>query len=168
MGLLRLSGALLVPALLLGAGRERLPPPTKVEARLEAIAETHLLMEGLADPNFHGLERLLAEKPAEAQAWAFARGRALLLAETGNLLMLRPPKGTQAQPIWFQRAIDLRRQATELAQALAKKDFPGSRAALVEMANSCNRCHQAFRIPTEIVPFAPPKEPPAKTSGPGT
>ena len=33
--------------------------------------------------------------------------QALLLAETANLLMLRPPKN-QGQPVWFERATDLR------------------------------------------------------------
>ena len=39
------------------------------------------------------IERLLSQKPADVQSWTFARGQALLIAETGNLLMLRPPKG---------------------------------------------------------------------------
>ena len=28
-----------------------------------------------------------------------------------------------------------------------------SRAAFVNLANVCNRCHQAFRVAVEIVPF---------------
>jgi hypothetical protein len=157
------GGALLLLALLL-AGGAGWGQETKLMPKLEAVAETHLLMEGLANPNFRGLERLLSEKPTETQAWVFGRGQALLLAETANLLMLRPPKSAQAQPVWFQRAAELRRQATGLAQVLAKRDYQGSRAAFVELANSCNRCHQAFRIQAEIVPFAPPKEPAAKTT----
>src|SRR5262249_47946383 len=61
--------------------------------KLEAVAETRLLMEGMAQPNLRGLDRLLSkEKPGGDEAWKFARGQALLLAETGNLLMLRPPR----------------------------------------------------------------------------
>src|SRR5262245_54671463 len=55
--------------------------------RLEAVAETRLLMEGLSNANFRGLERILKEKPAANDAWTFARGQALLIAETGNLLL---------------------------------------------------------------------------------
>ena len=49
-------------------------------------------MEGLANPNLRGLGKILAEKPADAEAWGFARGQALLVAETGNLLLMRPPR----------------------------------------------------------------------------
>src|SRR5258708_2326017 len=67
-------------------------PVNKPAPRLEPVAETRLLMEGLNQANFRGLERLLRQKPAEAEAWSFARGQALLIAETGNLLLIRPPR----------------------------------------------------------------------------
>ena len=95
--------------------RPNLPPPrlvldappssTRLTPKLEAVAETRLLMEGLAQANFRGLERLLAEKPGEVKTWTFARGQALLIAETGNLLMLRPPKAQRRpHPNCFWRA----------------------------------------------------------------
>src|SRR5262249_46509538 len=96
----------------------------KVSPKLQPIAETKLLMEGLAHANFPGLERLLKTKPAEQQTWTFARGQALLIAETANLLMLRPPR-TQGQPVWFERSMDLRATATQLAQTIAKRDYDG-------------------------------------------
>jgi hypothetical protein len=133
-------------------------PGTKVTPKLEPIAETKLLMEGLAHTNFRGIERILTDKPADIQPWVFARGQALLLAETGNLLMLRPPKN-QGQPIWFERATDLRKQATQLALSLAQRDYTASRAGLQQVAGTCNRCHQTFRIDAEIVPFAQPPPP---------
>jgi cytochrome c556 len=131
---------------------------TKVQPKLEPIAETKLLMEGLAYANFRGLERILNEKPADVQAWTFARGQALLIAEAGNLFMLRPPKDAKAQPVWFERSMELRTQATQLARAIASKDFDGSKRGLVNLANSCNRCHKTFRVTAEIVPFAPNPE----------
>jgi hypothetical protein len=62
--------------------------------------------------------------------------------------------------------MDLRKAATAVARATASQDFTRSRSTFVELANSCNRCHQAFRVNVEIVPFqeAPPAPPPAKTS----
>jgi hypothetical protein len=133
-------------------------PNPKVTPKLEPVAETKLLMEGLAHANFRGLEKLLREPPANVQSWTFARGQALLIAETANLLMLRPPKN-QGQPVWFERAADLRKQATQLAQALAQTDYAASRAEFKQLAVTCNRCHQTFRVDVEIVPFAmpPPK-----------
>jgi hypothetical protein len=138
------------------AGHGQTPAPgTKITPRLEPVAETRLLMEGLAHANFRGLERLLTQEPAEEQAWKFARGQALLLAETANLLMLRPPKN-QGQPLWFERATELRSQATKLALALAQRDYAASRAGLKQVAATCNRCHHTFRVDVEVAPFAPP------------
>src|SRR4051794_12862582 len=113
-------------------------PARPAAPRLEPVAETRLLMEGLAQPNFKGLDRLLKAEPAEADAWKFARGQALLLAETGNLLMLRPPKGPQAEEAWMGRATDLRETASQLARATAARDYAKSRPALGAVAASCN------------------------------
>jgi hypothetical protein len=134
-------------------------PPGKVTPKLEAVAETRLLMEGLAVPNFRGADRLLRSKPANLEDWTFIRGQSLLIAELANLLMLRPPRG-EGQPLWFERAAELREKGRPLARSAAAKDFEGSRINLVQIANSCNRCHQSFRVKVEIVPFAetPEKE----------
>ena len=121
--------------------------------KLEPVAETKLLMEGLAHANFKGLERILTQKPDDNQTWTFARGQALLVAETANLLMLRPPQ-KEGQSVWFEKAMGLRARAVDLAQTLAKKDFDQSRVGLSLVADSCNRCHQSFRVPVQIEPFA--------------
>ncbi len=137
----------------------------RVSPKLEPVAETKLLMEAMAHANFRGLERLLRQKPADVQTWTFARGQALLIAETANLLMLRPPRN-EGQAAWFERAMELRKSATEVARAAANQDYTRSRTTFVALANSCNRCHQAFRVNVEIVPFqeAPAPPPAAKTS----
>jgi len=123
--------------------------------RPEPVAETRLLMEGLAAANLRGLASLLREKPAEAEAWAFARGQALLLAETGNLLLLRPPRTPAAQDAWAARAVELREAATSLARHAAARDYGRSRAALAAVANACNHCHSGFRVPFRADPFPP-------------
>jgi hypothetical protein len=134
--------------------------PGKFMPKLDPVAETRLLMEGLAHPNFRGLERNLTKKEIDDQSWLYARGQALLVAETANLLMLRPPKTPASQPVWFENAMDLRAKATALAQSLGKKDLDRSKAGMVQLAGSCNRCHQAFRVPVDIAPFAPQDESP--------
>lgn len=174
-----MSGKLISRAVLLGAAlglawapwaatqtvRPNLPPPRPVQTqpgtssaprltpKLEPLAETRLLMEGLANSNFRGIEKLLRQQPGDVQTWTFARGQALLIAETANLLMLRPPRTAQAQPVWFQRTMDLRNSAKAVATAAAAQDFPRARTAFVNLANACNRCHQGFRVAVEIVPF---------------
>jgi hypothetical protein len=121
--------------------------------RLIAVAETKLLMEGLTLPNFRGLEKLLQNKPKDVESWTFARGQALLIAETGNLLMLRPPHNP-GEKVWLSRASALRASATALARVLAQRDFDKSRKALGVVATRCNACHQTFRVKVRITPFA--------------
>lgn len=157
--LVRRGALLAVAAALLLAGAQAPGQGAKVTPKLEPIAETKLLMEGLAHANFRGIEQMLSKKPADDRSWTFARGQALLIAETANLLMLRPPKN-EGQPVWFERSMELRKVATALAAAAGSKDYQASRTALVNMANSCNRCHQSFRVPVEIEPFAEKAEAP--------
>ncbi len=125
----------------------------KFSPKLEAVAETKLLMEGINQTNYRGLERLLGQKPGDDETWRFVRGQALLIAETGNLLMLRPPR-SGGQEDWMRRSTELRDSAASLASLADTKDYALSRAALGELANACNRCHQTFRVKTRIGPPA--------------
>src|SRR5882762_2117380 len=81
-----------VGAVFLSFAHSQPQPAKKAPPKLERVAETKLLMERIADPNTKALGKLFAAKPKDAEGWAFARGQALLLAEAGNLLMMRPPK----------------------------------------------------------------------------
>jgi len=119
--------------------------------RFEAVAETRLLMEGLANANYRSLSRLLKNKPADAATWGFARGQALLIAETGNLLLLRPPRNS-GRDTWMRLGMDMRDKATAVARAAAAQDYAKSKAALGALTASCNRCHQTFRVKVEVAP----------------
>jgi cytochrome c556 len=148
------------------AAPEKVPAPPKtattVTPRFEVVAETKLLMEGLMMPNYEGLEKILKDKPAEAEAWTFARGQALLIAETGNLLLLRPPRN-QGRDAWMQKAMDMRLAATVMAGSAGNKDLEASRKALKELGTACNKCHQTFRVPVRVGPDAkPPAEGPKR------
>jgi hypothetical protein len=83
----------------------------------------------------------------------YGRGQALLIAETGNLLLLRPPRGRGAEA-WQNRAVALRTAATRLARTLARRDYDGGRKDLTALAAACNGCHKQFRVRTRITPFA--------------
>jgi hypothetical protein len=133
------------------------PPPADKPVQLEPVAETRLLMEGLNLPNFRGLDRLLRERPKDAEAWKFVRGQALLIAEAGNLLLLRPPR-SKGRQTWFSRAAELRDAGRRLAESAAARDYARSRADLVSLANTCNRCHHSFRVKVEVTPFAEPSD----------
>lgn len=124
-------------------------------------------MQGINLPNFEGIEKLLKEKPSEADAWKFLRGQALLIAENGNLLMLRPPHNT-GEAAWLDRAAALRTSAAKLAGVIAERDFVRSRAGLIDLAGVCNDCHASFRVAKRFLPFKDEGgRPRAGKSGPG-
>jgi hypothetical protein len=149
----KLGGVFAVCAAVALAQSGHAQPRTQFVPKLEPVAETKLLMNGLAHPNFKGLERILSQEPAEDQSWTFARGQALLLAETANLLMIRPPRNP-GETTWMERATALRGQAAQLAQTASKKDLEAARADLRRIAESCNSCHQSFKVPVQIEAFA--------------
>src|SRR5262249_5289667 len=104
-----------------------LSAPPRAQPAQEPVVGAQLVVEGPALPNLRGLDRNLRQKPAEAEAWSFLRGQALLVAETGNLLLLRPPKSA-GQDAWNANAAQMRESATRLARAAAERDYERSRA----------------------------------------
>jgi hypothetical protein len=50
----------------------------------------------------------------------------------------------------MQRSTELREASTALARHAANRDHERSRAALRDVANVCNHCHQNFRIPVKV------------------
>jgi hypothetical protein len=127
------------------------PAVPKFEPKFEAVAETRLLMEGLAQPNYDSLGKFLTRNPGDPETWTFARGQAILIAETGNLLLLRPPRN-QGRDTWMKEAMDMRQAATAVARAAGSRDLEKSRAALANLTTACNHCHQTFRIPVRVGP----------------
>jgi hypothetical protein len=131
------------------------PAPTQLAPapiRLEPVAETKLIMEGITQPNFQGLQRNLKEQPGSVEAWAFVRGQALLIAESSNLLLLRPPKNAGAQT-WAELADAERAAGARLARAASARDYVKSRVALADLTNTCNRCHKAFQVQARLDPL---------------
>lgn len=118
----------------------------------EPVAETKLLMEGLLQANVRGLEKNLRQPPTDQETWTFARGQALLIAETGNLLMLRPPR-SEGQDAWLASAAELREKATVLAKSAGTRDAERAKRGLIDLAGTCNRCHQTFRVNVQVTPF---------------
>jgi cytochrome c556 len=54
----------------------------------------------------------------------------------------------------LDRAAELREQATRVAQQAAARDLERCQLALLELAGTCTRCHQSFRVPVQIRAFA--------------
>jgi hypothetical protein len=160
MVLFRAGMLLVLCALLLavsGTAQTTRPPVTgkpatpAVVAKFEVLAETKLLMEGLAHPNYRSLQKLLKTKPPDTETWVFIRGQSLLVAETGNLLLLRPPRNS-GRDTWMKLAMEMRTKAGDVARRAAARDHGNAKKALEVLTTSCNRCHQTFRVPVKVGP----------------
>jgi hypothetical protein len=156
--IIRVAGGVALAGLLLATSGEaqvtvRPSTTTTFTPKFEVLAETRLIMEGLAHSNYRSLQRILKEKPADNDTWVFARGQALILAETGNLLLLRPPKNN-GRDTWMKLAMDMRSRAGNLARQAAARDHVRAQVALVTLTTSCNNCHRTFRIPVKVGPEA--------------
>lgn len=126
-------------------------PAAKFVPKFAVVAETRLLMEGLAHSNYKSIQRLLKSKPADRDTWVFLRGQSLLVAETGNLLLLRPPRNS-GRDTWMKMGMGMRDQAAALARAAAAQNYEQSKAELARLTDSCNRCHTTFRVPVRVAP----------------
>ena len=105
-------------------------------------SDVHEFMEYAFEPFFHALRSALQEAPADKNAWKPVKANALVLAENGNLLMLRgPEENTKA---WNQLAAEMRDQGQRLYQAAKKRDYTASRQQYERFVEKCNACHQAF------------------------
>ncbi len=131
-------------------------PAPKFVPKFEALAETRLIMEGLALSNYRSLNRLLKAEPKDNETWMFARGQALLVAETGNLLLLRPPR-SGGRDTWMKLGMEMRSAAGEVARSAGARDYPRTRRALTGLTDACNRCHTTFRVPVKVAPEVEPK-----------
>ena len=60
-------------------------------------ADMHEFMEYAFEPFFHELKDSMANPPANKKAWVPVKANALVLAEAGNLLMLRGPEEDKAE-----------------------------------------------------------------------
>jgi len=145
---------LLAPAVLLAADAP--PKGNKIKSELagEPVAKTLLLMRGINAPNMDGLASMLRRKPQTPEAWNLIGAQALLIAENGNLLLLRPPR-KKGHDNWLELAVRLRTKGKELAEDAEGQDYASCRTDLKELANTCNRCHRAFNVSLRVNPFTP-------------
>jgi hypothetical protein len=133
-------------------GRDTAPPRAQMRTvpRPEPVADIRLLMLGINLPNYQGIAQRLEQQRQDAESWNILFGQALLIAENGNLLMLRSPPGNGREDTWLDRAAELRSTAVRVARAASDHDGARTRDEFKQLTNVCNRCHQTFRVDVKI------------------
>jgi len=104
--------------------------------------DTHEFMEYVFQPTFGQLKSAMKEKPKDKKGWFAIKSGALILAEGGNLLLLRGPQDDRAE--WNKYAEAVRSHGGALYQAAQKQDFESAPTHYAAMVKSCNACHEQF------------------------
>jgi hypothetical protein len=114
-------------------------PATGVRT-LANVRELHDLM---ISPASDAVFEASSNQPLDAKGWTTARNQALMLAESGNLLMV----GTRLRDNgnWIKMSRAMVDAAALAASAAEKKDAMALEAATDAITVSCMECHRPYR-----------------------
>ena len=123
-------------------GKDAKAAPTSFKDVVPVEQSMHELMEYVFEEPF---KRLKANLPGETHDRAYFRALksdSLILAEGGNMLLMRLPKEDAAA--WAELSLAVRGEATALYQAGRAKDVDAARKLFKSMVLKCNACHDQF------------------------
>lgn len=112
------------------------PQPEPVES------DMHEFMEYQFQPVYLRLKASLAQAPENRAGWKGVKSDSLILAEGGNLLLLRKPEADVAE--WDRYSVETRQHGGELYKAAKASDYANARKHYEAMLVSCNACHTKF------------------------
>lgn len=118
------------------AEAESAAQPTPVEP------DMHEFMEYVFQPNFKALKPAMASEPADKKVWFTIKSSSLILAEGGNLLLMREAQ-TDAED-WAKHSVEVRDFGGKLYRAAQAKDYSTARKNYLSMVKNCNACHEQF------------------------
>ena len=104
--------------------------------------DMHEFMEYVFQPTYRRLKAEMAEQPADNQAWKAIKSDSLILAEGGNLLLIRTPD--EKADSWNEHSAAVRELAGELYASAKAKDYAAAREHYTTMLQKCNSCHNDF------------------------
>jgi hypothetical protein len=104
-------------------------------------ASMHEFMEYVFEPPYKRLRTAMASPPDNA-GWKAIKSDALILAEAGNLLLLRHPEKDEAS--WREHSSAVRELGKTFYLAARKKDYVVAKTSYAVMLGKCNSCHDRF------------------------
>lgn len=118
-------------------------PPAGVPDVTEPVEpDMHEFMEYVFQPTFRRLKESMAGTPADNQAWKSIKADSLILAEGGNLLLMRPADDDAAD--WVHHSVEVRSEGGQLYRAAKSKNEKLARTHYESMVQNCNACHEQF------------------------
>jgi hypothetical protein len=117
----------------------------------QSMATSRQVMLGLTIPASEVIWGVGTKAPESDADWDRVTANAVMLAESGLMLMSGPRDLKQAE--WTQYAGDMVRHAQTAAEAAQKRDVDALLAAGDEIYTSCDTCHNKY-MPAKVA--APP------------
>jgi hypothetical protein len=140
---------LLLPALAIAAsglfsvaGVSQAAAPADKSGLEPVEPDMHEFMEYVFQPTFNRLKPAMAAAPADNKGWKTIKADSLILAEAGNLLLIRQPQEKSAD--WARHSEQVRDAGGQLYKAAKAKDYPAARRHYEAMVENCNACHRQF------------------------
>jgi hypothetical protein len=132
-----------VVAAALGAAGIHLFAQRSPSSGVRAVASVRQLHDVLITPASDAVFAASAEPPLDDRAWTTAQNQALVLAESGNLLMV----GTRVRDTnnWMRMSRALVDAASRAAAAAEKKDAMALEASTDAITVACMECHRPYR-----------------------
>lgn len=140
----------MIAALGLGAcGREATPvqttapdAPASVVDAFKPVATIKQVMLGITVPASNTVFAVAGEAPADDAAWQNVEASALAVAESGNLLLMKPR--TKDDTEWTQFAHALIDAGVKAAEAARSKNAEATGTAGDDMYTVCEQCHAKY------------------------
>ena len=111
-------------------------------AGFRPVASVIQLMKSIVIPTSEAVFGVAKEPPKNDAEWAALQDQAITLAESGNLLMLRPPSKDRSNWMKYSRAlVDAGESAGQAAKA---KNVDGVLGAGDVIYAACDGCHQQY------------------------
>ena len=106
------------------------------------VDSMHQLMEYVFELPYERLKKQMATEPKDKSGWKEVKSDSLILAEAGNLMLMRPPEeGCQD---WRDLSLANRELGGQLYQAARKSDYKAARQHYTALIAKCNACHTKF------------------------
>lgn len=141
-------------------------PPAPAARGMSTVATIDDLMVYVLYPMADPLFYINAEPPPTDEQWKDLQGKAMMLAEAGNLLMMPgrmatccaiptsiPP--TTNPERWMEDARMLVEAGTKAFEATKKKDVDAVLELNEQLYNACVQCHADFRPTYKTRPIGP-------------
>ena len=107
------------------------------------VATISEIMDAITLPYSDALLYIERNPPKDDKDWTVLQMQALMLAESGNLLMMKDRAKNQGQ--WMKDARALVDAGTAAVKATRAKDMQAVLALNEQIVNTCITCHRKFR-----------------------